>query len=215
MKQILLLILTCCMCVATHAQEVPYSKYLNFNKKEFKDNHFKYDNETNAWALRKTNGLVSALNILAIITYAEEDVRPSSKDYTILVQMGREDKASYVKVMFYSDETYHKVLAFLKDNAKNLIETSSGKLIKHQASHGDYALELNMEKHIVTRTSSHTSYRIIDGKSLKNVDESYNEYQFIIQTDVEPWSEYLDKQAAKQAKRDAKGKKKKTVDELM
>jgi hypothetical protein len=32
---------------------------------------------------------------------------------------------------------------------------------------------------------------------------------------VEPWSEYLEKKAAKKVKRDAKGKKKKTVDELM
>ncbi len=215
MKQILLLVLACCMCVATHAQEVPYSKYLNFSNKEFKDNHFKYDKETNAWALRKSNGLVTALNILAIVADAEEDARPSSKDYTILVQMGRENIASYVKVMFYSDETYHKILSFLKDNGKNLIETSSGKLIKHHASHGDYALELNMEQHNITRTSSHTAYLFIDSKARKTVDESYNEYQFIIQTDVEPWSEYLDKKAAKQAKRDAKGKKKKNVDELM
>ena len=39
--------------------------------------------------------------------------------------------------------------------------------------------------------------------------------QIIIKTDVEPWSKYIEKQAAKQAKRDAKGKKKKSVDELM
>ena len=38
--------------------------------------------------------------------------------------------------------------------------------------------------------------------------------QFIIQTD-EQRSEYLDKQAGKKAKREAKGKKKKSVDELM
>ncbi len=50
---------------------------------------------------------------------------------------------------------------------------------------------------------------------VKNVDESYNEYQFIIQTDVEPWSEEIEKAAAKKAKRDAKGKKKQSVDDLM
>jgi hypothetical protein len=38
--------------------------------------------------------------------------------------------------------------------------------------------------------------------------------QFIIQTD-EQRSEYLDKQAGKKAKHEAKGKKKKNVDELM
>ena len=211
MKQVLLLIFTCCMALTVHAQEVPYSKYLQFSKKEFKDNHFKYDDETNTWALRKVNGWHTTFNVLAIIADAIEDVRPGRNDYSIVVQMGKENKASYVKVVCYSDETYHKLLTFMKDHGQNTIETSSGKLIKHQAFYGDYALELNMEQHQVSRTSARTA----DPKTLKNVDESYNEYEFTIRTEVEPWSEYLEKKAAKKAKRDAKGKKKKTVDELM
>ena len=211
MKQVLLLIFTCCMALAVHAQEVPYSKYLQFSKKEFKDNHFKYDDETNTWALRKVNGWHTTFNVLAIIADAIEDVRPGRNDYSIVVQMGKEDKASYVKVVCYSDETYHKLLTFMKDHGQNTVETSSGKLTKHQAFYGDYALELNMEQHQVSRTSART----IDPKTVKNVDESYNEYEFTIRTEVEPWSEYLEKKAAKKAKRDAKGKKKKTVDELM
>ena len=211
MKQVLLLIFTCCMALTVHAQEVPYSKYLQFDKKEFKENHFKYDEETNTWALRKVNGWHTTFNVLAIIADGIEDVRPGRNDYSIVVQMGKENKASYVKVVCYSDETYHKLLTFIKDHGQNTVETSSGKLIKHQAFYGNYALELNMEQHQVSRTSART----IDPKTLKNVDESYNEYEFIIRTEVEPWSEYLEKKAAKKAKRDAKGKKKKTVDELM
>ena len=211
MKQVLLLIFTCCMALTVHAQEVPYSKYLQFSKKEFKDNHFKYDDETNTWALRKVNGWHTTFNVLAIIADAIEDVRPGRNDYSIVVQMGKENKASYVKVVCYSDETYHKLLTFMKDHGQNTIETSSGKLTKHQAFYGDYALELNMEQHQVSRTSART----IDPKTVKNVDESYNEYEFTIRTEVEPWSEYLEKKAAKKAKRDAKGKKKKSVDELM
>ena len=163
------------------------------------------------WSLRMTLGLTSTLNVLAIIADAQEEVRPNMKDYAILVQMGKENKASYVRVKFYSDETYHKVLTFLKDNGKDLVDTSSGKLTKYQAYHGDYALELNMEQHNISRTSKRTA----DRKTVKNVDESYNEYEFIIQTNVEPWSEYLERKAAKKAKRDAKGKKKQSVDELM
>lgn len=212
MKKILSLLMLLCFAFAVQAQsEVPYSKYLNFSKSEFKENRFKYDGDTNTWALSKTSGLNTTLNVLAIIANAEEDVRPSSKDYAIVVQMGKDEKASYVKVKFYSDETYHKLLTFLKDNGKNLVETSSGKLVKQQAFYGDYSLELNMNQHIISRTSART----IDYKTVKNVDESYNEYQFIIQTDVEPWSEYLERQAAKKAKRDAKNKKKQSVDELM
>ena len=211
MKQVLLLIFTCCMALTVHAQEVPYSKYLQFSKKEFKDNHFKYDDETNTWALRKVNGWHTTFNVLAIIADAIEDVRPGRNDYSIVVQMGKENTAAYVKVVCYSDETYHKLLTFMKDHGQNTVETSSGKLTKHQAFYGDYALELNMEQHQVSRTSART----IDPKTVKNVDESYNEYEFTIRTEVEPWSEYLEKKAAKKAKRDAKGKKKQTVDELM
>lgn len=68
-----------------------------------------------------------------------------------------------------------------------------------------------MEQHIISRTSARTA----DPLTVKNVDESYNEYEFVIKTGVEPWSKHLEKQAAKQAKRDAKGKKKQSVDDLM
>lgn len=211
MRKFVLIGLALCATFVVYAQELPYSKYLNFSKSEFKENRFKYDDETNTWSLRKTNGLHTTLNVLAIIADAYEEVRPGGNDYSILVQLGKEDKASYVKVLCYSDETYHKILIFMKDHCQNLVETSSGKLIKHQAFYGDYALELNMEQHIISRTSARTA----DPKTVKNVDESYNEYEYIIKTNVEPWSEYLEKQAAKKAKRDAKGKKKQHVDELM
>ena len=211
MKKVLTLALMLCMAFVAHAQELPYSKYLDFNKKEFKENHFKYDDETNTWALRKVNGWHTTFNVLAIIADGYEDVRPGRNDYSIVVQLGKEGKASYIKVVCYSDETYHKLLTFLKDNGNDLVETSSGKLVKQQAFCDGYAVELNMIQHIVSRTSART----IDYKAVKNVDESYNKYEFTIQTDVEPWSEYLEKKAAKKAKRDAKGKKKKTVDELM
>ena len=211
MKKVLLMAIAFCVAFVANAQDVPYSKYLSFNKQEFKENRFKYDDETNTWTLSKTNGLNVTLNILCIIADAEEEIRPATNDYSIVVQMGRDEQAANVYVRFYNDETYHKLLTFLKDNGQNLVETSSGKLIKHQAFFGDYALELNMEQHIVSRTSSRTA----DRRTVKNVDESYNEYTFIIDTDVEPWSKYLEKQAAKKAKRDAKGKKKQSVDEMM
>lgn len=200
-----------CAAFVVHAQDLPYSKYLDYSKDEFKENHFKYDEDTNTWSLRKKNGLNTTLNVLAIFADAYEDIRPARNDYSILVQFGKENKASYVKVLCYNDETYHKLLTFMKDHGQNMVETSSGKIIKHQAFYGDYALELNMEQHIKSRTSART----IDPKAVKNVDESYNKYEFIIKTEVEPWSEYLERKAAKKAKRDAKGKKKQTVDELM
>ncbi len=211
MKKLFLFCLMLCMALATQAQNVPYSKYLDYSRTEFKENKFKYDDYTNTWSLRKSNGLRIAVNVLAIIADAHEDIRPAKDDYTILVQMGKEGAASSVKVVFYNDETYHKLLTYIKDNGTDFLETSSGKIIKHQANYNDYALELNMEQHNISRTSART----IDYKAVKNVDESYNTYEFIIYTSVEPWSDYIDEQAAKQAKRDAKGKKKQKVDDLM
>ena len=207
----MLFCLALCVTFAVQAQECPYSKYLNFSKNEFKENHFKYDEETNTWSIRKANGLNTTLNVLAIFADAIEEIRPARNDYKIVVQLGKESKASYVKVLCYNDETYHKLLTFMKDNGQNVVETSSGKIVKHQAFYNSYALELKMEQHNISRTSARTA----DRKTVKNVDESYNEYEFTIMTDVEPWSEYLEKQAAKKAKRDAKGKKKQSVDELM
>lgn len=211
MKRFFLLIFTLCIAFVVNAQDVPYSKYLTYTKEEFKESKFKYDDDTNTWSLRKSSGLNVTLNVLAILADASEEVRPATNDYSILVQFGKEEKAAYVQVVFYNDDTYHKLLTFMKDNGQNLVETSSGKIVKYQAFFGDYALELDMEQRIISRTSSRTA----DRKAVKNVDESYNKYCFVIRTDVEPWSKYLDKQAAKKAKRDAKGKKKKSVDEMM
>ena len=67
MKKVLMLTLTLCMAIVANAQELPYSKYLNFDKRDFKENKFKYDGETNTWAIRKVNGWHTTFNILAII----------------------------------------------------------------------------------------------------------------------------------------------------
>ena len=211
MKKSLMLALALCMAVAVNAQELPYSKYLNFSNKEFKENNFKYHKKTNTWALNKSNGWMMAFNVLAAMSASYEDIRPARNDYRILVQSGKDDKASFVRVVYYNDETYHKILTFIKKHGQNVLETTSGKLIKHQATYSGYELELNMEQKIISRTSAYTA---IPG-TLKNVDESYNEYEFIIKTNVEPWSKYIEKQKTKQAKRDAKGKKKRSVEELM
>ena len=211
MKKVLLLFVTCCVTLAANAQESPYSKYLNYTKEQFKKDKFKYHKKSNTWTLNKISGLNTTLNVLAVIADAYEEVRPAKNDYYITVQMGKEDKVASLDIYFYNDNTYHKLLTFIKDNGQDIVETSSGKLIKYQAYYGDYALELNMDQHIVSRTSARTA----DYKTVKNVDESYNEYQFIITTNVEPTSKRIDKQIAKQAKRDAKGKKKRNVEDLM
>ena len=211
MKKVLLLTFVCCIAFASQAQDFPYSKYLNYTKEQFKENKFKYHKKDNVWSLNKISGLNTTLNVLAFLVDAYDDIRPAVNDYYIAAQLGKDDKVASLEVYFYDDNIYHKLLTFLKDNGQHLLETSSGKLIKYQAYYDGYALELNMEQHIVSRSSSYTA----DSRTMKNVDESYNEYQFVIRTDIEPWSTRIDKHAAKQEKRDAKGKKKRSVEELM
>ena len=211
MKRVLLLAFVCCVTFAGYAQDFPYSKYFYYTKEQFKESNFKYHKKTNTWTLNKISGLNTTLNVLAVLVDAYEEVRPAVNDYYVTVQLGKDDKVSMLDVYFYDDNIYHKLLTFLKDNGQSLVETSSGKLIKYQAYYEGYALELNMEQHLISRTSARTA----DRKTVKNVDESYNAYEFIIKTGVEPWSRYLEKQAAKKAKRDAKGKKKQSVDDLM
>ena len=211
MRKFLLLLCTWCVAFVAHAQEMPYSKYFNFSKEQFKENNFKYHKKANVWTLSKVNGLNETLNVLAIIADAGEEVRSDVNDYCIIVRLGKDEQVASVEVEFYNDDTYHKLLTFLKDHGQDLVETSSGKLIKHQAYYGDYAIELKMDQHIISRTSARTA----DYKTVKNVDESYNEYYLIIRGNVEPWSPRLEKQDAKQAKRDAKGKKKRNVEDLM
>ena len=212
MKKILLVFcMMICASFICSAQNLPYSKYLDYDKADFRENQFKYNEKTNTWTLRKFSGLNITLNILSIIVDAEEELRPDPDDYIIMVQFGRDDMASYVKVTFYNDETYHKLLTFVKGRCQDIIETSSGKLIRYSAFYEDYELELSMDQHLISRTSSRTA----DHRTVKNVDESYNEYEFTIKTGVEPWSKYIEKEAARQAKRDAKGKKKESIDDLM
>lgn len=211
MKKILLMISMLAAAFTLNAQELPYSKYLNFSKSDFKENHFKYHEKTNTWYLNRINALNTTLNILAIIADANEEVRPAYNDYSIIVQFGKNDKPSFVRVIYYNDDTYHKLLTFIKRSSQDIIDVSSGKTMVYQAYYGDYSLELKMEQHIISRTSSRTA----DSRTVKNVDESYNEYEFIIRTGVEPWSKYIMKQNAREAKRDAKGKKKRNIDDLM
>lgn len=203
MKKLLLLCVALCTLFGAQAQDIPYSKYINFTKAEFEANNFKYNKKHNFWALTKTNGWNEALNILAILSDAYDDVRPSADDYVICVQMGENDMVAFVAVEFYNDEIYHKILTFIMDNGEKVLETSSGKLIRYQASYNGFNLELDMDQHIVSRTSSRTA----DSRTVKNVDESYNEYTYVLRTGIEAKSKYLDKQDSKKAKRKEQGRK--------
>lgn len=209
MKKLLLLLLLMVSFVG-YAQELPYGKFLKYGKRDFREAKFKYNDDTNSWILRRSAGLRATANVLSALTGATDDIRPGVKDYIIEVQMNEDDLISTIDVVFYDDQAYHKLLTFAKDNGQNYLETSSGKLQKVQFNYGDYSLLLQIKQVNITTTSANTNVAVV-----KNIDESYNVYHYVISTGVEPWSPYLERQQRKQDKRDAKGKKKRSVDDLM
>ena len=202
--------LLCGLCTVVSGQTtMPYAKMLSLTKEQLKEGKFKYDDFRNQYVLRKGNGWNDAANIMNALGGASADIKPHPDDYQITIQDGADGEVAWVDVLFYKDETYHQLLTWARDNGVDLLETTSGKLTKHQFNYENYNLELSLYVNGVQTTTQKTS------AAAKTKDESYNTYHFTIYTKNPAASDYLTKEAAKQAKRDAKGKKKKSVDDLM
>lgn len=187
--------------------QLPYSKMLGLNEGELKEAHFKYDKNKNQYVLKKSNGLNNTLNVLNAINGATADVKPHRDDYVIVRQEGKTGVSS-LTVEFYNDDTFHEIQTWLANNDLDVLETNSGKLIIQKFNYDDYAVQLDIEKVGISTTTGNTS------ALAKSIDESYNVYTYTIFTGVEPSSKWHDKEAAKKAKRDEKGKKK-SLDDLM
>lgn len=206
-----LLLAAACMIQTVWAQEeMPYAKLLTMDKEALTAEKFKYDDYRNQYVLRKGNGWNDVANVLSAVNGATADIRPHPDDYMVVIQNGADGCAAWVDVLFYKDDTYHRLLTWAKDNGADLVETSSGKTVKHQFNYGGYSVELSLTTNGVQAVTQRTTMA-----TAKTVDESYNTYHYVIYTPNPAASDYLTKMAAKQAKRDAKGKKKQSVDDLM
>lgn len=202
--------LLCSIIFSTAAQaQLPYAKMLSLTKEQLKEGKFKYDDYRNQYILRKGNGWNITSNILSGLNGETADIKPHPDDYQITIQNGENNQVSFVDVLFYKDETYHQLLTWSQDNGGNLLETTSGKLTKQQFNYEDYNLELSLEVTGIQTTTTKTA------AAAKTKDESYNTYHFTIYTKTPASSDFLTKEAAKQDKRDAKGKKKQSVNDLM
>ena len=83
MKKFLLLTLSLCMAIAANAQDIPYSKYLSFSKKEFKENNFKewdyielyitQSNMTNEIYLKKINEYTKSYKNVWVIPMSNDN----------------------------------------------------------------------------------------------------------------------------------------------
>ncbi|WP_300728088.1 hypothetical protein [uncultured Rikenella sp.] len=209
-KLFAIIVLSCGLFGFVQAQTaLPYEKMLSLTQEQLKEGKFKYDKYRNQYVLRKSNGLNATANVLNALNGHAADVRPHPDDYQITIQQSENETVAWVDVLFYKDETYHQLLTWARDNGCDLIETSSGKLTKQQFNYEDYNLELTLYVNGVQTTTSSTA------AIAKTKDESYNTYHFTIYTKNPAVSDFLTKQAAKEAKRDAKGKKKQSVEDLM
>jgi hypothetical protein len=198
------------LAISSYAQNFPYSKILKYSQDDFRNEKFKYDEDNNQWILRKSHGGRVALNILSAISGGDADIRPDKRDYAITAQMGDNELIAYVNVLFYDDDTFHKLLTFAKDNGENLVDTDSDNIHMYQFNYGGYNLSLQIKPIKITATTGRTNVALV-----KSIDKSYNAYQFTIYTGVEATSPYLTRQAAKKARKEAKGKKKDSVNDYM
>lgn len=208
MKKLVMLLLLALPLAGFAQAEFPYSKMLYMTAEQVRDAKFKYDADKNQDVLRKTHGLQATVNVLSALSGTEGDIRPDVNDYQVLIQYGDEGIA-FIEVTFYKDDTYHELLTFASDQGKDLLETSSGKLNKMQFNFDQYSFELSREIREIKTTTDRTVAKA------KTFDQSYNLYRYVIITGKPASSPWLTKQAAKQEKRDDKGKKKKSVSDLM
>lgn len=211
MKKIISLLLALVVVATATAQDFPYGKILNYTKSDFIANKFKFDEKNNQWRLAHHNGLQAVANVASALTVATDDIRPHVKDYEIIAQLGLDGTISWIRVTFYNSETYHTLLTFANDEGKKLLETKAGNTTKLQFKHADYNMLLQCEHHGLSGTSMRTNSLDV----AKTRDESWETYRFIIYTETAEWSKNIEKSRLKGEKRDAKGKKKRDVSDLM
>lgn len=209
MKKVLFAAFAIIFSFSAFAQDFPYEKMLNMTPKELKEHKFKFNEDKNQWILRKSNGLNTTANILSAINGQTADIKPSKDDYQITIQNG-DEAVSSVEVIFYNDDTYHELLTFANDNGTDLLSTNSGDITKTQFNYGNNSFIIQLKRIGSTATTGKTSTALV-----KTIDESYNMYNFTILTGVEPSSDFLKKEAAKEQRRDSKNKKKRSVNDLM
>lgn len=209
MKKILSFLFVIINLAAYAQNDFPYGKMLKMSNDELIAAKFKYDKTRNQYVLTKTNGLNATSNVLSALNGTTADIRPHNNDYKVIIQRGVSDVSS-IDVIFYDDETYHKIVTFANDKGKDVLSTSSGKLNKMQFNYENYAFVLSLNIQEIKATTGRTNSALV-----KTKDESYNIYTFTILTGVEPASEWHTKEALKNKKREEKGRKKQSASDLM
>ncbi|MEN9919180.1 MAG: hypothetical protein RL662_1616 [Bacteroidota bacterium] len=208
LKRISLLCIISFLVSANVLAQLPYAKILNLTDEELVEKKFKYDSNKNLYSMSKRNKTNQTMNVLSTIGGAAADVKPHKEDYTMYIQKGVENKTSYLSIVFYDDDTYHKIFTWLAENNIESISTNSGKLKVEKFRYEDYNVEVTTELVSIKTTTGNTN------AAAKSFDESYNIYAYTIFTGVEPQSKWHKKEAEKKAKKKLKGDKE-DLDDMM
>jgi len=207
-KKILVLFIISLSFSVNIFSQLPYSKFVDITNEELKEKKFKYDSNKNLYSMSKKNKTNQTMNVLSAIGGATADIKPHKEDYTMYVQKGADSKTAYLSIVFYDDDTYHKIATWLAENDIQPLTTNSGKLSIEKFNYENYSVELTTELVSVKTTTGRTS------AAAKSFDESYNIYTYTIYTGIEPESKWHTKEAEKKAKKKLKGDKE-DLDDMM
>ena len=152
--------------------------------------------------MSKLNATNKTLNVLSAIGGNAADIKPHKDDYIITLQKGKNNQTSYLSVVFYDDEMYHKIATWIEENNIDVVSTDSRKKAKTKFMYDKYRVELvtdliSVEETTTTNTSA----------TAKRFDDSFYIYTYTIYTGVKPDSKWHTKEAAKKAKKRLKGDK--------
>ena len=184
--------------------EFPYSKVMFATKSQLKAQKFKYDEYKNQMKLTHYNGLNVVASILSDI------MTPAKEDYEILVQYGADDAISSIQVTFFDKDIYEHILRFADDKECTVKEISSGKGKKYTFKYGGYDFALSYKFKNVQHADTFTGTNDKGNRAYSSTstqDFSYDQYTYVVETGVEPVSDYLRSKAGRKAKREASGKK--------
>lgn len=189
--------------VAAADDSFPYAGIVTADYDKLISQKFKYDAKKNQLRLNHTNAIKAAANV-----FTSADV-PANKDYTIIVQYGKNNQIAYVEVTFYDKKLYKSILNFAATNQIDVKTTKVDELTAATFEYGEYKMSLRDEyvEQSVTR-------KVKDKKTQKThkvtEDRSFNRYVYVVSTGVAPSSQYLDELARK----GKKGRKSKGAENL-
>lgn len=175
--------------------DFPYRKIVESDFDQLHNQKFKYDSKKNQFTLNHVNGWNATAN-----AFKSVDV-PSPKNYSILVQYGKNNQIAYVEVVLYDEKKYRDILDFAQNYVEENIRSSKADGKTRTAfEYGTYSMTVT-DEYIEQEVTKKVKDKKTDEKIEKTEDRSYHKYTYVIKTGVAPSSQYLDKLASKKKKK--------------